>query len=181
MLKIISKDYFYKSNFEITPTLIILMEKTFIFNYKEYKRLEELLDIDQKLIANALDAQSKAYAPYSNFQVGAAILFEDGSIVTGSNQENAAYPSGLCAERTAIFYAQANYPDKKIKTIAITSATNMVANKKPVFPCGSCRQVLLESEQRNGDPIKVICYGSEGIIEVPSTASLLPLHFIFEK
>lgn len=156
------------------------MEKTFIFNYKEYASLDSLPETDRKLVANALDAQKKAYAPYSNFQVGAAILFEDGTIVSGSNQENAAYPSGLCAERTAMFYAQANYPDKKIEAIAITSATNQVQNRKPVFPCGSCRQVLLESEQRNGKPIKVMCYGVDGIIEVPSTASLLPLHFIFE-
>ncbi|WP_320052830.1 cytidine deaminase [uncultured Acetobacteroides sp.] len=157
------------------------MEKTFIFNYKEYASQDELASIDKELIARALDAQKKAYAPYSNFQVGAAILFEDGTIVTGSNQENAAYPSGLCAERTAMFYAQATYPEKTIAAIAITSATAHVANRKPVFPCGSCRQVLLESEQRNGKPIRVICYGADDIIEVGSAASLLPLHFIFEK
>lgn len=157
------------------------MEKTFTFNYKAYSSLADLADIDKKLVACALDAQKKAYAAYSNFQVGAAVLFEDGTMVSGNNQENAAYPSGLCAERTAIFYAQANYPDKTIQAIAITSATANVPNRKPVFPCGSCRQVLLESEQRNGKPIRVICYGADEIVEVSSTQSLLPLHFVFEK
>ena len=157
------------------------MEKTYTFTYKEYSSLDDLPETDKKLVYCALEAQGKAYAAYSNFQVGAAILFEDGTMLSGNNQENAAYPSGLCAERTAMFYAQANYPDKAIAAIAITSATAKVPNRKPVFPCGSCRQVLLESEQRNGKPIRVICYGASQIVEVPSTASLLPLHFIFEK
>jgi len=157
------------------------MEKSFTFSYKEYASLDELSELDRKMVSIAKEAQRKAYAPYSNFQVGAAILFDDETIVSGSNQENIAYPSGLCAERTAMFYAQANYPDKTITAIAITSATANVPNRKPVFPCGSCRQVLLESEQRNGKPIRVVCVGTHQVVEVASAASLLPLHFIFEK
>lgn len=157
------------------------MEKSFTFSYKEYASIDELSELDKKMVSSAKDAQRKAYAPYSNFQVGAAILFEDGTIVSGSNQENIAYPSGLCAERTAMFYAQSSYPEKTITAIAITSATANVPNSKPVFPCGSCRQVLLESELRNGKPIRVVCVGANQIVEVASAASLLPLHFIFEK
>lgn len=157
------------------------MEKTVTIHYKEHNSSSSLDSAEQDLIAQALEAQKRAYAPYSNFQVGAAILFEDGTVVTGNNQENAAYPSGVCAERTAIFYAQSQYPDKKIKTLAVCAASNHVQTKKAVFPCGSCRQVLLESEMRNGAPFKVLCYGEEQIIELPSAASFLPLHFIFEK
>lgn len=157
------------------------MEKTYTITYKEHKNISDLPKQEQELVAMAKEAQNNAYAPYSNFQVGAAVLFEDGQIITGNNQENAAYPSGLCAERTAIFYAQSQYPNKKIKALAISSASDGQANRKPVFPCGSCRQVLLESEMRNGENFKVFCYGTESIIEVPSAASFLPLHFVFEK
>lgn len=156
------------------------MEKTFTVHYKEHQNQESLSASEKELIKEALEAQQKAYAPYSNFQVGAALLLEDGTIVTGNNQENAAYPSGICAERTAIFYAQAQYPDKKIKALVVTASANREQTKQAVYPCGSCRQVLLESEMRNGEPFKVICYGTEQIVELPSATSLVPLHFVFK-
>lgn len=157
------------------------MDKTYTLNYKEYKSKDELSEVSRTLIDKALEAQKRAYAPYSNFQVGAAILLEDGIIVTGNNQENAAYPSGLCAERTAIFYAQSQYPEKKIKALAVTASSNFIQTVNAVFPCGSCRQVLVESEMRNGEPFEVICYGIENIVVLSSATSLLPLHFVFKK
>jgi cytidine deaminase len=119
----------------------------------------------------------QAYAPYSGFHVGAAVLLENGLIVSGNNQENSAYPSGLCAERVALFYANANYPDSGVKTIAISAAKNDVLVNEPVKPCGSCRQALAETEVRFKTPIRIILDGQDGILVLNGVESLLPLSF----
>lgn len=139
--------------------------------------LAECSDIEKKLIAAAKHATEKAYAPYSNFKVGAALLLENGEIITGNNQENAAYPSGLCAERVAIFYANSVYPDQKIEAIAIAAWANNTFTKDAITPCGGCRQVLLEAENRFSSPMRILMYSEDGIYVVSTIKSLLPLSF----
>lgn len=139
--------------------------------------LAECSDIEKKLIAAAKHATEKSYAPYSNFKVGAALLLENGEIVTGNNQENAAYPSGLCAERVAIFYANSVYPDQKIEAIAIAAWANNTFTKDAITPCGGCRQVLLEAENRFSAPMRILMYSEEGIYVVNTIKTLLPLSF----
>lgn len=139
--------------------------------------ISECSDQKKLLIEEAKKATLTAYAPYSNFHVGAAVLLEDGTIVTGSNQENAAYPSGLCAERTAIFYANAHYPTLAVKAIAIAAYNKGEFTKDICSPCGSCRQVLVEVENRYNSPIEIIMYGEDHIYEVSSIRDLLPLSF----
>lgn len=145
--------------------------------YFEYSGPEELSSDYKLLVEKAKEATKNAYAPYSKFCVGAAVLLENGEIVTGTNQENAAYPSGLCAERVAIFYANSKYPNMLIKAIAVASFYNGKFNETPVYPCGSCRQVLLETETRYKHPMDVIMYGSKAIQMVKSAKLLLPLSF----
>lgn len=142
--------------------------------------VNELSDNDRQLVEKAKEAAQKSYAPYSHFQVGAAACLCDGTIVCGNNQENAAYPSGTCAERTTIFYANANYPDKSVVTLAIAAYTNGHYLKAPIPPCGACRQVLLETENRYKKDIRILLYGSEGTYEVQTVKDLLPLQFIGE-
>ena len=147
-------------------------------------RFEELNETDRRLVEMAKESTRRAYAPFSNYQVGAAILLDNGKIVEGSNQENAAYPSGLCAERTAAFYASSSNPGVPFKKIAISAWMNPGEGqsweegfqKNPVSPCGGCRQALLEYEHLYGD-IEVLLYGSEKIYILPSIKSLLPLAF----
>ena len=128
----------------------------------------------------AIDIRKKAYAPYSNFRVGAAVLLKNGQIFVGSNQENAAYPSGLCAERTALFYAKANYPEAKIIKIAISGDHMEHPKGEITTPCGNCRQALLEYECTQGSPITVLCVSSKGkVLEIPSVKNLLPFCFDF--
>ena len=144
----------------------------------EYDDITECSEIVQDLMKQAIIARKDAYAPYSQFQVGAAILLENGETVTGSNQENASYPSGLCAERTAIFYAGAKYPKQSIKTIAITASPIDKENINPVPPCGSCRQSIAEYEQKQNSPIAIYFMGKSGKVKmVESLLSLLPLAF----
>ncbi|MBP1664093.1 MAG: cytidine deaminase [Bacteroidetes bacterium] len=129
------------------------------------------------LIDEAKKQTQKSYAPYSAFHVGAALLLENGIIVGGNNQENSAYPSGTCAERTAIFYANSQYPDIPVKLLAIAAFTNDKFTTEPVTPCGACRQVLLETENRYDQAIKVILYGTDKIYVFDSIKQLLPLSF----
>lgn len=152
-------------------------EKHFNFTWTECRK-EELSANDRTLIDKATAMTYNAYAPYSHFSVGAAILLDDGTIVTGSNQENAAFPSGTCAERSACFAAGANYPETKFNTIAIASreADGSILDE-PISPCGGCRQALLEYEKRAGHPVRVILAGREKIYILPSVKSLLPLAF----
>lgn len=143
----------------------------------EFENINELPDSDQLLVAEARKITSMAYAPYSGFHVGAAILLESGQIITGNNQENSAYPSGLCAERVAMFYANANYPEAGVKAIAVSAAKKSVLVDEPVKPCGACRQALAEAEMRFGHPIRIILDGQQSILVLSGVESLLPLSF----
>ncbi len=140
-------------------------------------RIDACSEIEKKLIESAKDATQNAYAPYSGFQVGAAVLLENGEIIGGNNQENAAYPSGLCAERTAVFFANANFPQQKVEAIAIAAYHNGAFTKDVITPCGGCRQVLLEVENRYKSPIKVLMYADGNVYRVDSIKDLLPLSF----
>lgn len=139
--------------------------------------MDELPADDRQLVERAKAMTSSSYSPYSHFRVGAALRLADGSIFGGSNQENAAFPTGLCAERTAFFYAQANAPEEAPVAIAIAAQTAAGFTPKPVSPCGSCRQALLEAETRYGQPIRVLLYGEDGVYVVDSVRALLPLTF----
>lgn len=154
-----------------------MKEHTFNFSYKEFSDIKELSEKERILIQQAKEAANNAYAPYSNFYVGAAVLLSNGEIITGNNQENAAYPSGLCAERVALFYANALYPHEKIVSIAITAFNKDEEVKNPVSPCGSCRQVILESQFRQKEPISLILAGKQKIYKIDDASLLLPIHF----
>lgn len=138
---------------------------------------EELNAADRELMDAAREATKRSYAPYSHFSVGAAARLASGIIVTGTNQENAAYPSGLCAERTTLFYANSRYPDQPVDTLAIAARTEKDFIDTPIPPCGACRQVILETEKRYGQPIRILLYGKECIYEIESIGDLLPLSF----
>ncbi|NER18666.1 cytidine deaminase [Spongiivirga citrea] len=143
-----------------------------------YDNLNELVGSDASLMHLAIKVRNTAYAPYSNYKVGAAILLENGEIITGTNQENAAYPSGLCAERVAIFYAGSQYPGVPIKKIAITAAASNGSSNEPVSSCGACRQSIAEYEQKQKTPIEMLFMGETGkVIKMNSLADLLPLAF----
>lgn len=144
----------------------------------ESYQLGELSPQDQELIRAAIEATNNAYANYSHFYVGAALRLENGKMVIGANQENAAFPSGLCAERTAVFAAQANYPDSPIETLAIAGRNEKGVLPNPITPCGACRQVILEIEDRYKKPIKILLYGTQKIYCVRSVKDLLPLSFV---
>ena len=139
---------------------------------------DELSAEQSAVVEAARRATYRSYAPYSNFHVGAAILLDNGEIITGSNQENAAFPSGLCAERTSCFYAGSQYPDARFKIIAIAArGLDGVPTSQPISPCGACRQSLLEYETRGGEDIQVILAGADKVYIIPSIASTLPLSF----
>ncbi|TGX82685.1 cytidine deaminase [Palleniella muris] len=142
---------------------------------------EELSEKDRMLVEKAIKATYNSYSPYSHFSVGACLLLGDGSTVIGANQENAAYPSGLCAERSAIFAAQSQHPDLPVKAIAI-AARNTSGNltAQPVTPCGSCRQVIIEIEERYKQPVRILLYGTEVVYEIETVRDLLPLCFVSE-
>ncbi|SDR65449.1 cytidine deaminase [Formosa sp. Hel1_31_208] len=143
-----------------------------------YDNSNELPNHIASLMENAKEARLKAYAPYSKFLVGAALLLDNGEIITGSNQENASYPSGLCAERTAIYYAGAQYPDAKIVSMAITAGAQNNINTTPIPPCGACRQTIAEYEVKQEFPIEIYFMGTSGkIVKSHSLANLLPLGF----
>ena len=145
--------------------------------YKEFATVAEMDPADQELVAAALKAQKGSYSPYSHFQVGAALRLEDGTILQGANQENAAYPSGLCAERTVMFYAHSNYPGVAFDTLAIAGSDRGVLCESPATPCGSCRQVMAEFEKTGGKPLKVILVGSKRIYKFSCIKDILPLIF----
>lgn len=150
--------------------------------YAELSDENELSAEDRELLQKARTASSMAYAPYSKFNVGAALLLNNGITVTGNNQENVAFPSGLCAERVAIFAAGANYPDAAIKTIAITCKSSEFAVNQPLSPCGACRQSLSEYEMRHKSNIRIILQGETGKIRIINSISdLLPFMFKAEE
>jgi len=146
-------------------------------NIEEYKSPDELSDEEQQLIEKAIQAARDAYAPYSEFHVGASLLLENGTFIYGNNQENAAYPDGLCAERVAMFAANAMHPGSPVKMMAIAAIFQDKLLDQPVYPCGSCRQALLESENRFKHPVRILMYGKAGIHAVNSIKDLLPLSF----
>ncbi|TVQ08365.1 MAG: cytidine deaminase [Bacteroidetes bacterium] len=151
------------------------------FQILEIEDLGELSPEEQKLIEYSRNMTDNAYAPYSGFFVGAAILLENGEIIKGSNQENAAYPSGLCAERVAIFSASANYPGVKIKTIAVSARSDKHLVDYPVSPCGACRQVLVEYEFNQKESIKLLLSGISGkVYLIDKVRDLLPFSFTAE-
>ncbi|MBK9176975.1 MAG: cytidine deaminase [Flavobacteriales bacterium] len=145
------------------------------FTYRRM-RVEELSPTDRALVERAITAASRAYAPYSHFHVGAALLLDDGSTVEGNNQENASFPAGICAERTALHYALSERPHARVEVIAV--AVPQVKGDAPVSPCGICRQALLEQENRQGSAMRVLLASSTGsVLELARAADLLPLHF----
>jgi cytidine deaminase len=148
-----------------------------IISYLEYQGIDELPDADRKLVEEAVTAASGAYAPYSHFMVGAAILLDDGTVIRGANVENAAFPSGSCAEKTALSYTVANHHDKSSVAIAIAALSGGKLTRDPVPPCGNCRQMLIEEEQRLGKPVRVILAGESAVIVLENCQSLMPLSF----
>jgi len=155
-----------------------MKEITLEVKVKEYDKLEELDSDDRVLMLEARKASLNAYAPYSNYYVGAAVRLANGKIITGNNQENVAYPSGLCAERVALFSASAQYPGERIESIAITAKARDFIVDYPVSPCGACRQVISEYEMLAKQKIKIILMGQEGKIQIlEGVENLLPLVF----
>ncbi len=147
-----------------------------VSNISEYTNADELPEQDWELVFCAREAGLNAYAPYSGFSVGAAVLLENGEIVSANNQENAAFPSGLCAERIALFYAASNFPSIKIRAIAISNL-NGDKSSEIAKPCGSCRQVMAEYEDLSGIPIRIILDGGNKICICEGIDNLLPLRF----
>ncbi|MCS6991706.1 MAG: cytidine deaminase [Chitinophagales bacterium] len=149
-----------------------------VFRYKQHDSYETLEAWQRALLIYAWEALSTAYAPYSRFRVGAAVQLDHGQIVTGSNQENASSPAGLCAERTALAVAVMTYPNRIIKAIAIRASAENELLAQPVAPCGICRQALLEQEQRQNHAIQLLLQGAAGpIAEISSVKDMLPLYF----
>ena len=140
--------------------------------------MEELTSAEAQLVERAKQATFNAYAKYSRFYVGSALLLDDGQVVIGANQENAAFPSGLCAERSAIFAAQSQYPQKAITMIAIAARNDLGFMAQPISPCGACRQVILEMEDRYQRPIEILLYGTSGVYRIKTIKHLLPLIFV---
>ncbi len=143
-----------------------------------YQNSGELSEIENELLQKAIEARANAYAPYSEFNVGASVLMDDGSVFTGNNQENAAYPSGICAERVAIWTAMSQLPKGKIKKIVITASSNKTKVNRPVAPCGSCRQAIAEYEIKQDNDIEIFFTGETGdIVKAHSIKDLLPWLF----
>ncbi len=154
-----------------------MKERIIQYRVFDYPSAEELPESDLNLVLRARAAAQDAYAPYSGYRVGAALLLENNEIITGNNQENAAYPSGLCAERTALFYASARFPGVAVRAIAVTTLGNGNVSSEVAKPCGACRQVMAEYEDVAGRPIRIILDGSVNIIVLEGIDGLLPLRF----
>lgn len=159
-----------------------MVEKEIRISVEEYSSLAELTPSDKQLMELADEAIKDAYAAYSHYRVGAALRLSNGKIITGNNQENAAYPSGLCAERVAIFYAKSQYPDESVEAIAISARADHFCINDAVAPCGACRQVLAEYQNQQGKAMRVIMKGEKGpVLAVGSIKDLLPLMFHAEE
>ena len=153
------------------------IEKT--IRYENYK-FEELTDLDKKCVEQSLKARDNAYAPYSNFSVGASLLLSNGEFVLGNNQENRAYPSGLCAERVALFHFGANYKAETIKAIAITANNKELTYKEMIKPCGACLQVIAEYELKQKEKIRMILYSDTNkVLIAEGVENFLPMIFLF--
>jgi cytidine deaminase len=156
---------------------VLMKNHDISFTYTEFGSIEELSPDDRELVTAAREAAGKAYAPYSRFNVGAALRLESGRIVCGSNVENAAFPSGLCAERTALAYAVSNFPGDRAKAMAIAARDEAGFTEESISPCGNCRQVIAEEEKKNGKAVRIILAGKKGILVIESVGDLLPLQF----
>jgi cytidine deaminase len=154
-----------------------MTDKEIRIKYHEYGSAEEMVPEDRELVAEAIHAMSGSYAPYSHFNVGAAVRMSNGQIVRGANQENAAFPSGLCAERTAMFAAGARYPDKDMLGIAIAGGVMGRLALEPVTPCGACRQVMAQYQAKSGKPMSVIMISAGRILKFDKVDDILPLIF----
>ncbi|ADY29891.1 cytidine deaminase [Cellulophaga lytica] len=155
-----------------------MKKHTLSFDMSVYDSINELPETDKKIMLKAVEARNNAYAPYSSFFVGAAVLLENGKIVLGNNQENAAYPSGLCAERVAIYQAAAIYPNVKICSVAISATSKNYKVLEPAAPCGNCRQSMIEYEQKQKEPMTLLLMGEEGtVVKCNSISDILPLAF----
>ena len=155
-----------------------MQKKKISFELSEFQSPQELDLKFQQLLQVAEESRANAYAPYSNFKVGAAVLLANNEIVIGNNQENASYPSGLCAERVAVFQAGARFPDVPIEAIAISAGSGKISVDKPAAPCGNCRQAIAEYELKQDQPITLILRGEEGpVYKIDSIADILPLAF----
>ena len=156
-----------------------MRKEQFVCPYEVYDTMEELPQQDAELMRRAHEAARNAYAPYSKFQVGAAARLANGAVVTGNNIENAAYPSGLCAERVTLFSAMAQYPGVPIEALALTAYSEVKSIEEPVAPCGACRQVMVEVEQVSKRPLRVLCQGDTGSVMVfDGVESLMPFIFL---
>lgn len=157
-----------------------MKEELYQFSYKVYESFEELNDDDQHLLKTAQDAASLAYAPYSEFHVGAAAKLANGEIIKGGNQENASFPAGLCAEGVVMAVAAAQFPRVPMDTLAISYFSNRTQSDHPISPCGVCRQSLEEFRSKTGSPVRLLMGGMDGkIFEVSDASALLPLAFRF--
>ncbi len=154
-----------------------MIEREIRSSFMEYGSIEEMGPEDRELASAAIEAMGGAYAPYSHFHVGAAVRMSNGQIVRGANQENAAFPSGLCAERTAMFSASAKYPDKDIRSIALAGGDHGHLTEQPVTPCGACRQVMAQYQTKAGKPMSIIMIGKSRIWKFEGVDSILPLIF----
>ncbi|MDD3384134.1 MAG: cytidine deaminase [Bacteroidales bacterium] len=155
-----------------------MITKDFHIQYVEYSWEEFAMLPEHQLYEVAHQAAVQAYAPYSGFHVGAAIQLDDGRVFWASNQENKAYPSGICAERAVIYYVQANYPGHTIQKLLLVANHESLQTDEPVYPCGACRQVLVEAEERQKSPIEIWMTGKNRVHQVQSCSDLLPLKFI---
>ncbi|MHB1178588.1 MAG: cytidine deaminase [Daejeonella sp.] len=155
-----------------------MQTSTITISYEEYSSVDDLNPDDKDLCLEAVKAMANSHSPYSEFRVGAAVRLQSGKIVHGSNQENVAYPSGLCAERVALFTIGSTYPDDKILSLAITAHTQHFKILQPVTSCGACLQVMAEFEKKQSDPIEVLFYCQNGsVIKTKGIKSLLPFAF----
>lgn len=154
-----------------------MVEKEYKISFQEYASVNELNAEDRELADEAIAAMNSAYAPYSHFHVGAAVRMSNGQIVRGANQENAAFPSGLCAERTAMFAASAKYPDKDMRSIALAGGVYGRLAAEPATPCGACRQVMAQYQTKAGKPMSVIMIGAKRVWKFEKVDDILPLIF----
>jgi cytidine deaminase len=154
-----------------------MKKRDFAIPFIEYGNVDQLPADERQLVDKAIAAMANAYAPYSDFYVGAAVLLANGDVIVGNNQENAAYPSGLCAERVALFCANANFPNQSIVKMAVVAGKHGLLTNDAITPCGSCRQVMVESERRQKYPFDVLLVGKKRIIKVSSARYLLPFEF----
>jgi cytidine deaminase len=164
--------------FLISLKVYVMKELKITSEFQSFDTGDELSPQDRELLSESRKAAKKAYSPYSLFKVGAALRLTSGKIIHGNNQENVAYPSGLCAERVALFFASAEYPDEKVEAIAVTAEPENFELTEPVTPCGACRQVMAESEKKQESKIRVIMDGPDGKVWITeSVKNLLPLMF----